>query len=346
MKKKTKQLLALLTAILLVASLVACSGAKATTEPGTATVSADKSNESYVYVTFEKGSEYFSWVYAGFLAAANELGVKAELQGPADTDASQEARALETVTGKHPQGILVACADEDTLVSSINNALDEGIPVITCDSDCPNSERLCYLGTDNASFGATAAAFIGEQLGGSGEVIVVTLFGSAAQEERYAGFENYLAANYPGITIADVCNENGDTAIAESNTTAALQANPGVTAVFSTGGTGSAAAAAAVRTVGRNDITVVGSDFGTATLECMEKGEIAATVVDDPYMMGYQSLLQLYAAAHPTDVISSTPPYGHITTSNILFNCSLLKAEDYIGNELLREKYTNTPTFN
>ena len=342
--KKIKKVVSLVMVIIMAMSLTACGGSKSKDGGGDISVS-DKSNESYVYVTFEKGSEYFSWVYAGFLAAANELGVKVELQGPADADASQEAKALETVTGKHPNGILVACADEDTLVSSINNAIDEGIPVITCDSDCPGSERLCYLGTDNASFGATAAEFIGQQLGGSGEVIIVTLFGSAAQEERCAGFENYLAENYPGITIVDTCNEAGDTATAESNTTAALQANPSVKAVFSTGGTGSAGAAAAVRTVGREDITVVGSDFGTATLECMEKGEIAATVVDDPYMMGYQSLLQLYAAAHPTEVISSTAPYGHISTSDILFSCSLLKAEDYVGNEQLREKYTNTPTF-
>lgn len=305
----------------------------------------DKSDESYVYVTFEKGSEYFNWVYAGFLAAANEIGVNVELQGPADADASQEAKVLETITGKHPNGILVACADENTLVSSINNALDEGIPVITCDSDCPSSDRLCYLGTDNASFGAAAAEYIGEKIGGSGEVVLVTLFGSAAQEQREQGFIDYLAENYPDVKVVDRCNEAGDTATAESNCTASLQANPNVKAVFATGGTGSAAAAASVRTVGKDDIVVVGSDFGTATLECLEKGEIGATVVDDPYMMGYQSLLQLFAAAHPTDILSSTAPYGHISTSDILFSCSLVTAEDYTSNEQLREKFTNLPTF-
>ena len=185
--------------------------------------------------------------------------------------------------------------------------------------------------TDNASFGAAAAEYIGEKIGGSGEVVLVTLFGSAAQEQREQGFIDYLAENY--------------TATAESNCTASLQANPNVKAVFATGGTGSAAAAASVRTVGKDDIVVVGSDFGTATLECLEKGEIGATVVDDPYMMGYQSLLQLFAAAHPTDILSSTAPYGHISTSDILFSCSLVTAEDYTSNEQLREKFTNLPTF-
>lgn len=314
---------------------------------GSAAFAEDKSDELYVFVTFEKGSEYFNWVYAGFLAAATELGVQTEMQGPADADASQEAKALDTVIGKRPSGVLVSPADENTMASSINNALEEGVPVITCDSDCPSSDRLCYLGTDNQNFGALAADFIGEKLGGSGEVIVVSLFGSAAQEERRQGFENRLAEQYPGITIADTCNESGDTAIAESNVTAALQANPDVGAVFSTGGTGSAAAAAAVRTVGKTDnIVVVGSDFGTATLECLDKGEIDATIVDDPYMMGYQSMLQLFAAAHPTEVIGANAPFGHITTSNIYFGCTLITAEEYTSNQELRDKYANPPTFN
>ncbi len=343
MKKRTRTTLAMVLVLALLLTAGACGGKKSEEGSG----AADRSDELYVYVTFEKGSEYFNWVYAGFLAAADELGVKAELQGPADADASQEAKVLDTVTGKHPNGILAACADQDTMVSAINNALGEGIPVITCDSDCPGSDRLCYLGTDNSSFGAVAAEYIGEQLGGSGEVIIVTLFGSAAQEERCAGFNDHLAEHYPGIRVVETCNESGDTATAESNTTAALQANPGVKAVFSTGGTGSAGAAAAVRTIGRTEeIVVVGSDFGTATLECMEKGEIHATVVDDPYMMGYQSMLQLFAAAHPTDIISANAPYGHITTSDIYFGCSLVTAEEYTENADLKEKYTNTPSFN
>ena len=159
MKKRTRTTLAMVLVLALLLTAGACGGKKSEEGSG----AADRSDELYVYVTFEKGSEYFNWVYAGFLAAADELGVKAELQGPADADASQEAKVLDTVTGKHPNGILAACADQDTMVSAINNALGEGIPVITCDSDCPGSDRLCYLGTDNSSFGAVAAEYIGEQ---------------------------------------------------------------------------------------------------------------------------------------------------------------------------------------
>ena len=55
--------------------------------------------------------------------------------------------------------------------------------------------------TDNASFGAAAAEYIGEKIGGSGEVVLVTLFGSAAQEQRELGFIDYLAENYPDVKV-------------------------------------------------------------------------------------------------------------------------------------------------
>ena len=72
-------------------------------------------------VVFTKGAEYFNWCYAGMKDAAKLLGshITVELQGPAEWDASLEARAVEQVTAKKPAGILVSAADETTLNSAI-----------------------------------------------------------------------------------------------------------------------------------------------------------------------------------------------------------------------------------
>ena len=98
-----------------------------------------KGDELYSMVVFTKGAEYFNWCYAGMRDAAAILGdhVKTELQGPAEWDASLEARTLEQVIVKQPKGILVAAADETTLNSSIGKALSQNIAVIGFDSDAP-----------------------------------------------------------------------------------------------------------------------------------------------------------------------------------------------------------------
>jgi ribose transport system substrate-binding protein len=97
--------------------------------------------------------------------------------------------------------------------------------------------------------------------------------------------------------------------------------------------------------VGRSgEVTIVASDFGSAVLELLKEGEIQATVVDDPYMMGYQAMLEMYAAAHPTEILSVNAPFGHVPTSNILFGSSLLTTED-INNPDVAKKYENPPQF-
>ena len=56
---------------------------------------AQEVKETYGMVVFLKGSEFFNWCFAGFKDAAESVGAVAELQGPADWDASAEARAVD-----------------------------------------------------------------------------------------------------------------------------------------------------------------------------------------------------------------------------------------------------------
>lgn len=107
-----KKLLATLLALTMLLTLCACStGGQAAQDGGS------HEEELYSMVVFTKGAEYFNWCYAGFQAAAASIGdwISTELQGPAEWDASAEARAVDTVLAKKPNGIVVSCADESTL---------------------------------------------------------------------------------------------------------------------------------------------------------------------------------------------------------------------------------------
>lgn len=305
-----------------------------------------KETELYSMVVFTKGAEYFNWTYAGMVDAAKILGdhIKTELQGPADWDASQEARTIDQIIVKQPKGILVASADESTLVPAINRAIDRGIPVITFDNDSPDSKRLAYVGTDNFEFGATGARAMGELLGGEGEVAIIMVPGAGSMEERAQGFTEELARLYPNMKVATIINDEGDVARAESATTAALLANPNIKGIFSTHGYGGPGAAAAVRTLGRQgEVVVIASDYGGPVLELLKTGEIAATVADNPYLLGFQAMMLAYQAAHPTDMPSQNPPFGHVPP--VIYGGSyIIWAEDMLDPEVAAI-YENPPTF-
>ncbi len=340
-----KKVLSGLLVLLLALALVGC-GSKDTPAPseggeeGTA-----RAEELYSMVVFTKGAEYFNWCYAGFRDAAASIGdfITTELQGPAEWDASAEARSLETVLAKNPNGIVVSCADESTLVTSINKAIDSNVPVICFDSDSATSKRLSYVGTDNYSFGAVAGKKIVDTIGTEGEVAIILVPGAVSMEERAAGCVQYLAENAPNIKI-NYLNDEGDVAKAEQVVSAAVQANANIKAIFSTHGYGAPGAAAACRTLGKlEDICIIGSDYDSATIELLMAGDVDGTVIDDPYLLGYQAFMLAYAAAHPTSVPSNNAPFGHVPPL-IYGGCSLLSGE-MLQDKAVYDRYTNAPQF-
>ena len=303
----------------------------------------DRAPENYSMVVFTKGAEYFNWTYAGMRDAAATIGdfISVELQGPAEWDASLEARALEQVLAKKPNGVIVSCADEATLIPAINKGIENGIPVIAFDSDSPESDRLAYVGTNNIDFGAVAGKKIFETIGNSGEVAIMKVPGAVSMEERAQGCIDYLAENAPDVKIT-ILNDEGDVAKAEQVVSALLQSNPNVKAIFSTHGYGAPGAAAAVRTLGKKaDVLIIGSDYDSATIELLKAGEVDGTVIDDPYLLGYEAFMLSYAAAHPTGVLSNNPPFGHVPPL-IYGGCSLLTGET-LKDPAAAERYENPP---
>ena len=335
-----KKVLALLLLVLVVSVFLAGCNSSEEKAAGTEV----REEEFYSMVVFTKGAEYFNWCYAGMKDAAKTVGdhIKVELQGPAEWDASLEARAVEQVIAKKPNGILVAAADEATLIPAINKAIDSGIPVIGFDSDSPDSKRISYVGTNNYDFGAVGAKAMAEYLSGKGEVAICLVPGTVAQEERAQGFKDYLAQHTPGVKVVTELNDEGDVAKTETLCTALLQSNPNIKGIFSTHGYGAPGAAAAVRTLNMQDkVAIIGSDYGTAVIELILNGEVDGTVIDDPYLIGYQAMMLAYAAAHPTDVPSTNAPFGHVPPL-IYGGCSLL-TQDLLADEAVLSKYQNPP---
>ena len=269
--------------------------------------------QRYATVVFLSGSEFFNWAHAGMRDAAKLLGadITVELQGPAEWDASLQARSIEQLIARDVDGIVVSAGEPNALVPAIDKAIAAGIPVITFDSDAPGSKRLAFVGTNNYNAGWTAGKAMAEWLGGKGEVGISTFPGPDHLKQRVDGFTAALRQFAPEVRIAATVNDEGDVARAESQITAMLQANPGITGIFCAHGNPGPGAAAAVRNLGRRgQVQILAFDFGTPVIELIESGEIKGTVGQNPYLMGYMGMLLAYAAKHPTDVAIGRPGFG------------------------------------
>ena len=118
-----------------------------------------------------------------------------------NSDAAEQVRVIEDVISKGVSGIGVSCNDPTALKDVIDKAIDAGIPVMTWDSDSPESKRFTYLGVSNYEGGKAAADLLIKAMETKGKVAVLTgVPGAFNLEERIRGFKDGIK-DYPDIEI-------------------------------------------------------------------------------------------------------------------------------------------------
>src|SRR5579864_7484843 len=110
-------------------------------------------DEHYYLIATNTKVPYWQTAGTGFTNAAAEYGVTAELRGPDGFDPQAEVQEFRSMVARKPAGILISVADAKLMTPEIDAAVAAGIPVITVDSDAPQSHRLYFIGTNNLEAG-------------------------------------------------------------------------------------------------------------------------------------------------------------------------------------------------
>jgi len=88
---------------------------------------------------------------------AKRLGIVLTWEAPTSIDGKKQKELMENLIQYKVDGILISCNDAELLKGPINVAMKAGIKVATFDSDCPKSDRIFYIGTDNKKAGKVCA---------------------------------------------------------------------------------------------------------------------------------------------------------------------------------------------
>jgi len=221
--------------------------------------------------------------------AAAEFDAEVEFHMPPTGAIDEQKRILEDLVNKGVDGLTVSPIDPINQIEFLNS-IARTIPLLCHDSDAPQSERLAYVGTDNYQAGREAGKLIREVLPEGGEIMLfVGRLDAQNAQDRKRGIEEAVADS--GITILDTRTDGTDTIKARSNAEDALVANPNLKCLVGLWSYNGPALADALRGSGRaGEVRIVCFDEDEATLEAIEEGIIAATVVQQPYQMGYQSI--------------------------------------------------------
>lgn len=253
---------------------------------------AKHAGEKFVMVTANKQVPYWQSAQAGMAEAARQMPVAFDVTGPDDYDPQAEAAAVRDAVSKKVTGILVSVADVKLITPEINAAIAAGIPVITIDSDAPDSKRLFFVGTNNYQAGVMGGEAAAKALNGKGTVIVYTMPNQPNLEERLSGYRAAFT-KYPGIKIDRVVDIKGDPRIAFDTTQSIVDKKEkidGFLCLEAMAGKEVAAVLSQDHVTGK---VIVAMDTDPDTLDWVQKGVIAATVAQKPYTMGYFGLRAL-----------------------------------------------------
>lgn len=245
--------------------------------------------EKYFLVCANAKIPYWQEAGAGLVKAAKELNVQAELVGPEVYDADAERAEFKRIVGKKPAGILVSPGNPDVLRPEIDAAVAAGIPVITIDSDAPQSRRLFFVGTNNFQAGELGGRLLGKLMNGKGNAVFFTITGQRNLEERLSGYEAALKA-FPGIKVAKVIDMKGDSRVTFDTTTEMMEKKADVDAFVALESLSGREIAEVLERQKVEGKVVVAMDTAAGTLEWIEKGRIAATIMQRPFTMGYYGL--------------------------------------------------------
>lgn len=268
-----------------------------------------------------KGRAHLFWqsVHAGAVKAARERDVEIVWNGPAtETDYNGQIQIVDAMINQHVDAIALAPIDKKVMVSVVERAVKENIPVVIFDSGIDTESYTSMVATDNYAAGQMAAERMGEILGGKGKVVVVAVQpGGASTMAREQGFEDGIK-KFAGIQIVDKRYGMADFAKSLQVAENMLTAFPDATGLFASNESSAVGAAQALQ--GRNSKTVkmVGFDWSPTLLKHLREGLVDSLVAQDPFNMGYESVMAAVNKLEGKPVEKNRPmPPRLITKANL-----------------------------
>jgi len=130
-------------------------------------------------------------------------------------DVNQQIEIMKKLKKEKIDGIAITPVEDNRVCGMIDKLYESHIPVVTFNTDMPDSKRLCYVGQDNYQSGRACAGLMDVVLNGRGTVLLVSGYESnLSHRRRVDGFLAEMRAIRPELKILPVmyCNDNQDTA--------------------------------------------------------------------------------------------------------------------------------------
>ncbi|MCL2162827.1 MAG: substrate-binding domain-containing protein [Oscillospiraceae bacterium] len=186
-------------------------------------------------------------------------------------------------------GVIVTPFSEHIFKRPINRIVSNGIPVVTVNRDCPESDRMCYVGENAFGLGFTIGAMYARLLNVGDTCGVLSIDTREDQIDlRTSGFINAIKSNSGNITLIkkryELTRKSVFDQIADM-----VREHRNIKSLFVNTSEGANWAAMAKRELGLSFV-LSGIDVTEECLMMIDDGLMDFTVSQNPYLQGYSAV--------------------------------------------------------
>lgn len=244
-----------------------------------------KSSTNPVFISARTGAEDA----ARRLSQETGVNIEIDWRTPPTEDGQIQAQRVQQAVNEGADVILISCSDAGKVTGAINDAVDAGIPVMTFDSDAPDSKRFAFYGVDDVETGRKVMAELAAQTNGKANVAILAGNQNAPNLQKRVQGAKQEAAKYRGIKIIGTFHHAETPQDAAAEVLRVMQANPEITAWAMIGGW-PLFTKTLLSDLDPSKVKVVAVDCLPAQLPYIEKGIAPVLLAQPTYLWGKVSV--------------------------------------------------------
>jgi len=190
------------------ASLLALAGCSPQPAPAPAAEQPKPTHLKIAMIAKSSTNPVFLSARTGAEAAAKALSQNGETveivwMTPPSEDGQVQAQRIAQAVNEGANAILISCSDAGKVTGAINDAVTRGVPVMTFDSDAPESRRFAFYGVDDVKAGKSVMDELAKQMGEKGSIAILAGNQNAPNLRKRVDGVKQAAARYPQMKIVD-----------------------------------------------------------------------------------------------------------------------------------------------
>ena len=309
-------------------------GSSSTPSTGTSSSAASAAGKNLSLIVGTKSDDFYVTMECGAQAEAKKLGVNLTVNGPSTFSVPLQKPLIDDALVTKPDALLIAPTDASALDPDLQKVQNGGTKLIFVDTSSSNTSLgLSRISSDNAAGGKLAADTLGAALGGKGTVAVISVAkGVSTTDARVTGFQQEMAAKYPGIKLLSEQNDDADSVTAATSFIEAdISGNPSLNGAFAANVVTAEGVAAGVQHAGKTGkVKLATFDADATQMTMMQQGTIQLAIAQEPAVEGKDAVDQAVNAltGKPVQAAIATPLIA-VTPQNM--NSSTVKPYIYVG---------------